>query len=229
MKKMILFTALLVALSATAAMAAGVNVSWGNTCWADAGSTSSLTWACSSNTFTVRMTTSFQPAVDKTNFVAVGVFMEGVTNDPGILVPDWWKMGTCTGRAVPTVSIDASVLGGACFDPWAGAGIGGLGMYSFDTNRTHMNAAWGVVFAVQFRVPSTRTVGTGLCAGCSTPMTWSLNYIQVAYSGTEPNEFLGTAIPGGNQCLAWQGGNAPCARPIPARNTTWGQVKSLYR
>jgi len=242
MKKMILFAALLVALSATAAMAAGVSVSWGNKCWADGG-VSSLTWACNSNTNTgIRMTCSFQPAEDKTNFVGVGIYMEGATNDPGTLCPDWWKLGTgeCRAAAV-SVSADASVLPGACMDPWtsAGGGGGGFGLYTDDTYRAHMNAFWAIAditpvlaadetFAIQFRVTAAKTVGTGLCAGCTTPFTWALNYIQVSYSDG-PEEFLGTPIPGGNQCLRWQNGTALCDRPIPVRNSTWGQVKSLYR
>jgi type 1 fimbria pilin len=244
MKKMLLFTALLIALSASAAMAAGVNVSWGNACWADAGHASSLTWACNSNTFSgpvlPRMTCSFQVAQDKTNFVATDIYMEGITDDVGTLCPDWWKLGAgeCRANAV-TMSADASVQG--CLDLWtaAGGGGGGIGLYSDDTNRTHLNASWAVAdplaifagdenFAVQFRIATTKTVGTGACAGCLTPMTWALNRIQVAYQ-LEESEVLDFVIPGGNQCLSWNGGAAPCAPPIPARNTTWGQVKSLYR
>jgi hypothetical protein len=242
MKKMILLTVLLAGLPAAAALAEGVNVSWGNTCWSDAGSTSSLTWACNSNTFTgVRMTTSFQPAVDKTNFRALTVFMEGVTDD-ATPVPDWWKLGACPGRGLPYASIDTTVLGDACHDPWEGNGIGGLLAYSFDTNRMHMNAVHIVAddveiratddnFALQLRIPATATVGTGLCSGCLVPVTWALNYIELQYSGPEPNEFLGWRMPGGNQCLNWQADPAYnfCERPIPARNSTWGQVKSLYR
>jgi len=240
MKKMLLFAALLIALSTSVASAAGVNVSWGNLCWADGG-VSSLTWACNNNTFTgTRMTCSFQVAQDMTNFVGIGIYMEGITNAPATLVPDWWKIGG--GECRPTalsMSMDASVLPGACVDVFQAQGGGGIGLYSENADRASLNAAWAVpdplavfaadeMFACQFRVTSVKTVGTGLCAGCTTPMTWALNRIEVAYLGAD-SEFLDFVIPGGNQCLRWQNGAAPCSAPIPARNTTWGQVKSLYR
>ena len=241
MKKMLLFAALLIALSASVASAAGVNVSWGNVCWKDGG-VSSLTWACNNNSFTgVRMTCSFQVPQDKTNFVGIGIYMEAITNAPSTLVPDWWKLGAGECRpASLTMSMDASVLGGACADPVASLGGGGVGSYSEAADRASLNAAWAVAdmvpllaadenFACQFRINAAKTVGTGLCAGCATPLTWALNRIEVGYQGEAAQDVLDFVIPGGNQCLRWQNGAAPCSAPIPARNTTWGQVKSLYR
>jgi len=242
MKKMILFAALLVALSATAASAAGVSVNWGNACWGVT-PVSSLTWACTNNTFTgIRMTCTFKPAQDKTNFVGVGVFMEGVTNSGVLTVPDWWKrnIGECNSLTISSVTVSADGSSAGCVDVWAGGGGGGLGLYSDELNRTHINAAWASAdplpilaadenFALQFRVSAAKSSGTGLCAGCDMGMTWGLQRIDVGYAGQSTDETLDVAYGGGNQCLSYNGGNAPCAQPVPARNTTWGQVKSLYR
>ena len=244
MKKTLLLVALFVAASVTVASAAGINVSWGNTCWSDAGHASSLTWACNSNSFTgVRMTCSYAVAVSKTNMVATDLYMEGATNDVGTAVPDWWKLGDSecrTSSSVVVLSADGSLGGGACQDLWGGAGAGGIGLYSDEGNRTHINATWAVpdpiaidagveTFAATFRIATTKTTGTGACAGCDVPLTWALNYIQVAYQGESTSEVLDQVLPSGNQCVTWQGGAAPCARPLPVRNQTWGQIKSLYR
>ena len=244
MKKTLLLVALLVAASVTVASAAGINLSWGNKCFAD-GEVSSLNWACTNNTFTgAKMTCSFAIAASKTNFVATDLYLEAVTNDAGTLIPDWWKLGAgeCRANNIGIVTDASIATGGGCVDPWGSGtvGGGGIGLYSDDTNRAHLNASWaspdpialdgGVeTFAAQFKVLAAKTTGTGACAGCLTPLTWALNYIQVAYQGEASSEVLSTPIAGGVQCLTYQGGTAPCSRPVPARNSTWGQVKSLYR
>jgi len=243
MKKALLLAGLLVALTASVAMAAGVSVSWMNYCWGETGSTSNLTWACATNsTQNVRMTCSFKIDADAPQFNGVGVFMEGQTAEAA--VPDWWKLSnddaTDCRYNLCTVSADGSVLanGGAdvCIDPWAGGGGGGLGLYSWSGVKMHINAAWASAteipltanteyFAVQFRVAGGKTVGT--CTGCLTAAIWGLNHID----WTTPTTVNKLAEPyaGGNQCLTWQGGGTLSCSLVPARNATWGQIKSLYR
>jgi hypothetical protein len=106
-------------------------------------------------------------------------------------------------------------------------------------------AAGGVeTFAYTFTVRNSKTLGvsgTTKCDGCAAGMVFGVNYGRFSTtSGAEIAE-IGEVIPGGNQCLIWQRGFnmaaagdylaavQPCSAPVPARNTTWGQVKSLYR
>ncbi len=244
MKKTLLLAGLLLAITATAAMAAGVSMSWMNYCWGEDGSTSNLTWACNSNTNSnIRMTCSFKLDTDMPTFAAVGVFLEGMME--AAAVPDWWELGDatttdCRNGTIISMSTDGSVLanGGAdvCFDPWQGGGLGSLGIYTWDGNLMHLNGVWASgteipltanteYFAVQFRISGARTVGT--CDGCLLPAIWGLKEISVEGFGGDIRP-LKDPYAGGNQCLTWQSSTLPCGG-VPTRNTTWGQIKSLYR
>jgi hypothetical protein len=240
MKKTLLLAGLLLVVSASLASAAGISVNWGNDCWGD-NPLQNRVWACNANNYTgVRMTCSFKPIETKATFIASDLYMEGMTE--AAVVPDWWKLGSgeCRSNLI-TLSSDGSVLGGPdCLDVWQGLGGGGIGLYSSEDNRMHVNAVWAVadaveapaeteIFAAQFRVATGKTLGTTACAGCAVPALWSLNYIQVGYLGEMVPLILDYPYAGGNQCLSWQSSSLPCAKPVPARNTTWGQVKSLYR
>jgi hypothetical protein len=236
---------LLLTLTASVAVAGGVGVSWGNYCWGEDGSRTNLTWACDSNTNdAIRMTCSFRLDADLPDFVGVGIYLEGMTE--AAAVPDWWRLSnevaTDCRYGLGTVSADGTVLanGGTdgCVDPWQGRGSGGIGLYSSDGNRMSVQAAWTSpeaipleggteYFAAQFRVSAQRTVGS--CTGCSIPAVWMLSRIDVCTPTTTLP--LDHVFPGGNRCLTWQSSVLPCLNdvPDPARNSTWGLIKSLYR
>jgi len=240
MKKALLFAGLLLALTASVAMAAGVSVNWKNACFG-ADPLNDLAWTCASNSNTnIRMTCTFKLDTPMPTFAAVGVYMEGMTQDAA--VPNWWKLGdSSTGdcRATyATLSADGSFADGeTCSDPWGGQGYGGLGLYSWNDNVMHMNGVWAVgnavplqagmeYFAVQFRIAANKTVNS--CTGCLIPAIWGLKAISVEGFGGDVR-YLDGPYADGNQCLSWQHSTLPCTKPVPARNTTWGQVKSLYR
>jgi len=236
---------LILALSAPFAAAAGVSISWKNACWGEDAAAPNLTWACNSNTNDdIRMTCSFKVDAAMPDFVGVGVYLDGMTE--AAAVPDWWKLGGVSSgdcrAGLISLSADGSVLqyGGTdiCFDPWQGLGGGGIGLYSWDDNRMHVNAVWalpepipleaeGEYFAVQFRVSAARTVSD--CAGCLIPMLWTLTRLDVCTATTVLP--LEQTYRGGNGCLTWQSSTLPCRLiiPDPARNATWGQIKGLYR
>ena len=242
MKKTLLFAGLILALTASFAMAAGVSVNWKNACWGEEPLTN-LTWTCTTNSnLNIRMTTSFKLDADYPGFVGVGVYMEGMVE--AVAVPDWWELSNVNATdcryGLMTVSADGSGLpnGGVdvCFDPWQGSGSGGLGLYSWDGNRLHANAVWAVgvavplaanteYFALTFRVSAPKTVNS--CTGCLTPAIWAVNKMGICEMAQ--TIYLADAYADGNQCVTWQSSTLPCAAPVPARNTTWGQVKSLYR
>lgn len=235
----VLLTALLAPpVVASPPTAGGVSVSWGDACWSDAGAASNLTWACDSNTYGgIRMTCSFQLDAGTSDFYGVGVFMNGMTETSQ--VPDWWKLGDnytydCRMNLL-SLSADGS-FSSACVSPWQGVQAGGIGLYAWDCDRMYVNGCWAMqdpvaldagveYFALQFRISAARTVGG--CAGCSVPAIWALHRIEVSRSGG--TWYLDSPYSGGNQCLTWQSSTLSCWYPLPVRNATWGQLKSLYR
>jgi len=68
------------------------------------------------------------------------------------------------------------------------------------------------------------------CAGCDVGVTLVLNQISLYGSAATDDVTLPGTTVGATQCITWQGGaGAGICGETPARNTTWGQVKSLYR
>ena len=240
MKRALLLAGLLLVLANPAVCAAGVSLSWGNTCWGDAGSTNLLTWACNSNTYAgIRVTCSFSVDASRDDFLGAAVHLSGRSESAS--VPDWWRMSNtdptdCRHNAVVTVA-DYTVLpqpedGGVCRSPFGGdTPSGGIGLYSWDGNRMHLNAIWALAepntllageeyFLCQFRISAMKTVGD--CAGCQAAALWAAEYVEVGY--TSEGEYLFAGPPEDNLYLFWQ-----AELPTAARNTTWGQIKGLYR
>ena len=116
-----------------------------------------------------------------------------------------------------------------------------------------MAAAGQELFVFRLRISHAKTVGTGACGGCLEPVTIFLSAVRIV-PGTAPNLTLTQgANYSGSQWVSWQqgypvniqhrcSGGAPlfcffpytsfdCVpySPTPSRNSTWGQVKSLYR
>jgi hypothetical protein len=239
MKKTLLLAGLLLALTASVASAAGISVAWGNDCWGN-NPVSNYTWLCNSNSNSnIRMMCTFKLAVTKATLVATDLYMEGMTE--AAVVPDWWKLaaGECRGTAL-SLSVDGGNISDpeACLDLWQSQGGGGIGLYSWNDNLMHINAVWAVadpveapaeteIMAAQFRISGVATLG-GACAGCTTPVCWALNWINVGYLYDTQATILDMPYAGGNQVLTWQSSTLSCSE-VPARNTTWGQIKSLYR
>jgi hypothetical protein len=84
-------------------------------------------------------------------------------------------------------------------------------------------------FAFNLVINNANTVGAGACAGCDVPMCIVFNSINVV-AGATVNRFISTASSPGSNYVTWQGGaGTNCPAATPARNSTWGAVKSLYR
>jgi hypothetical protein len=241
MKRTLLLTVLLLAFAVPAACAGGANISWGNTCWGDVGSTDLLTWACNSNTYTgIRMTCSFHVDAAHTDFSGAGVHLSGWTE--ATTLPDWWQMSNqdpadCRWNAVSTQA-DYSVLpqpedGGVCRFAFGGNVPAGGMLYAWDTNRMSVIAVWATAdenaleagqeyFLCQFLISAMKTVNG--CTGCSASVAWHLLMIEVGYAGETEYVNADPDPYGGGGYLFWQ-----AELPTAARNATWGQIKSLYR
>ena len=87
-------------------------------------------------------------------------------------------------------------------------------------------------FSMIVRINAAKTVGTGLCAGCTDPVCVVLNEITITQPPGTPGESPKVTNPLGSNFVTWQGGavgGAGCPGATPTINKTWGQVKSLYR
>jgi hypothetical protein len=240
MKKTILLTSMLLALTVSVALAGGVNVAWGTLCYTE-NPVSSTTFACNTNTGNRVMTASFMLDVPMDDMIALEWAIEGQSDLPAL--PDWWKLGATPDCRAGKATFNSNYTGmesGTCVDWTAGAGFNAPN-YLWDTNMAHLTmgvaidggtpyaaAADQEYYAGGATILFSKVVGTGLCAGCSSGMIFGLKSLGVVGLSGRRDDFF-TPLPGGNQCLRWNNTILPCAPPVPARNTTWGQVKSLYR
>jgi hypothetical protein len=253
MKKMLLISCVMLALTATAAMAAsGLNFSWGPLCASD-GLIPNKDFVCNTNSGSNVMVGSFVPTASHELLLAIDGSIDGQTTVA--VMPDWWQFkntGACRLTALGT----NAAPGGTpviCQDPWVSQGTAGIAYYgdvSVSTIPTPMPAgnrarikltvatgsataspvaAGTEYFGFNVTVSNAKTVGTGACAGCSIPMAWVFNGALASYmdAGALSDETIITPIL--NNCISWQGGGAGLCQATPAKNTTWGQVKSLYR
>jgi len=246
MKKALLLTGLLLVLVAPLATAAGVNLNWGSLCWGDVAASNLKTFACATNATsnTFKMTASFVVADLMPDYANVATYIKGVS-ETGI-IPDWWRLATgdCRNATGVYVAAQPAYPGNVelCADMFGGTGQGGGGWGYLDAGTLVEQSVYAVAapgvelpadletFACTFTIKNLKTVGTGSCAGCLTGMVFGLHHVTVGGAVSSP-VMLTTPVVGGNQCLVWQHDfpGQPCNAPVPARNTTWGQVKSLYR
>lgn len=253
MKKAILLSGALLALTATVAAAApGLNLGW-NQC--GIGGAVNKTFNCNSNSGL---------------FTAVGSYLSGDTEGRSMAgndividlqsatapLPAWWafkNVGTCRQTAL-TVSADfSSDLGGPngsgdCQDIWAGQAQGGLAAYNIGyggPNRARIIVAYGLAASFQtmpapdteygsFRmgINATKTapISAPGCGGCSDPVCIVLNEVKQTTPGGLFTIRIGA--PALRNYVTWQGGQIQppgCPLATPTRNATWGSVKALYR
>ncbi|HET7226143.1 MAG TPA: hypothetical protein VFK69_10565 [Candidatus Eisenbacteria bacterium] len=233
----------LVLLAAPAlAHAGGYNIAWGQSCWPD-NPVSAKTFACNSNIGHDLITLSFVPDGTRLDFGCVELTLE--FNAGAATLPAWWQFfntGACRQNAL-AASANFTPFISSCADPWGGQAANGIFSYKTQANDATVPADAGRVtaFAVLpigvevdagveydalfFSISHVKTIGTGACAGCTTPMAVAVRNFQYG-STSGPDHTLTSAI--NNTCLTWQGAVSPCA-PVPAHNLSWGRIKSLYR
>lgn len=250
MKRMLLGTSMVAAmlLVASSALAGGVNLAWNN-CVSEGG-VSNRVGACTANTGTNALVGSFVPNADITGVTGIEIVIDLITGDETSAIPAWWEVsgvGACrAGALVANGTVNAANT--ICND-WAnGAAAGGLAAYNTAGTIAPLNqpahrrivAGFAVAaaaaadlfaaneyFAFNALINNTKSVGTGLCAGCTTPVCIVLNSINVV-PGTATSQFIGAGTGAGSNFATWQGTGPNCAL-VPTKNATWGQVKSLYR
>ena len=240
----------LFAVPAAAWTAGGCNLRWDH-CYGDGG-VANRNFACDTNAGTDFLIASFVPQADIPN--AFGIeFMMHLAADAATM-PAWWQFknaGTCRQASISGTTIPLDVFG-ACPD-WSDLRAGG-GIASYTLGAGSPNVARligstslpdgistnlsGLTELFLFRLIVTRakTVGSGACAGCQTPVCIVFNTVNVRTTIATSHWIQGPANLTDSDFATWQGGGAPvtprgtgCPAATPTKHSTWGAVKSLYR
>ena len=207
------------------------------------------TFACNSNSGANLMVASYTAPAGISALSGIEVVLE-LTSSSATALPDYWQAGTggCRENQVSGTNTFPDAAPGDCNDAWNGAAsFGGLAAYntSLGNNRARLIIGWAVApnnvqpltagteyFASNVRVGHGNTVTPQtVCADCATPVCIVLNSILLAQPvGTAGGDIKIEAPPtdAGNWAT-WQGGAGADCASVPAKNVTWGRVKSLYR
>lgn len=236
--RLLSLTAVLMLAANAAFAAAGINLSW-TSCGALG--TSTKTFACAANTGSDVMVASYVAPSGTTGITGMEAVIDIQSSTP--TMPDWWlfkNAGTCRQTALSSLPAGASCDG----DYWAGQASGGISAYITPylsaTNRARLLIIYAVpsnlagpvdadveYFAFTTTITHAKSVGTGSCAGCETPMCIVLNEIKLT-QGVGIGDFrIGTAA--ANNIITFQGESPSNCLTVPVKNRTWGAVKSLYR
>lgn len=249
--RLLMLVALLGAFASTA-HAAGLDLAWN-----DCGSfgVCNQSFACNVNgPGTFMLIGSFTAPEGLTQFVGLEARVDFVANDTAM--PDWWQFrnaGTCRQAGV-TADADFSSGPYSCTDPWLGQAAGGMAGWLVGSpigpgvpgNGGRMVIALArpaqfagplvadeAYYAFRVNVNKTKTVGAGSCAGCTTPMGIAFTQVKLMQPVGMGDFVLSTWNYQG--FAAWQNGMFPvydvaymCPFVIPAKNRTWGSIKSLY-
>jgi hypothetical protein len=259
MKKVTLLCGLLLALTASIASAApGVNLKWTD-CFGDLGATN-RNFTCTTNGGSNVLVASFE----------LGAALPGVSGLEVVIdlasaaspLPAWWgfkNAGTCRTGSLGVIGAPpgADVV---CQD-WSGGLAQGTSVAAYQIGISGPNTARILevtavpagsgqdlagateYFAIQTTINNAKTVGTGSCAGCSSPVCIICNSIKCAtppVAGQPSRDVLlsgPTDVTGTSNFATWQGGlgvivqgrPSGCPQAVPTHTNTWSSVKGLYR
>ncbi len=236
--RLLTVTAAFLMVASAASAAPGINLSW--TACGITG-TDSKTFACGVNTGSEVMVASYVAPSGTSGITGMEAVVDIQSSTP--TMPDWWMFknaGTCRQTALSSLPAGASCDG----DYWAGQASGGITAYISPylaaTNRARLLIIYAVpstiaapvdadveYFAFTATITHAKTVGTGSCAGCTTPMCIVLNEIKLTQGVGIGDYRISDAA--ANKIITWQGESAANCLTVPVKNRTWGAVKSLYR
>jgi hypothetical protein len=243
MKKVLLLCAAFLATFAASAWAqAGINFAWDN-CAAEGG-VQTKTSACSSNFGSSFAVGSYILTSDQPLKVGDEVVLDLQLDSPSLV--DWWQFfnaGACRATALSASFAFGTFPNTSCFDPWSGQAAGGVAAYLTttsnppneypDPNRARIKL--GAAVANPIALPAATqfysfqlvisNANTTTCSGCATGATIVLNEISSVQQDGSRERIIAALV---DQCVKFNGGTVLCSA-LPAKNTSWGQVKSMYR
>jgi len=216
-------------------------------------------FACNTNSGAAAHTlvVSFTPPSGIVSYVGNEVTLELAFDDA--VTPAWWAIrgtGQCrNGAGIGSADFAAGPFG--CADLWAGQASGGLAGCNIAygaPNRARLVLAFAVpqflaqpldenheYYACKVTILNNKTVGTGSCAGCSSPAAILVSNIVLNQLPGDGDYSMGTSFTpealAGWQCpVSFSVCDGPgcgleihpdCATPV--LNRTWGAIKSSYR
>jgi hypothetical protein len=239
--------ALAALLVAPAHAASTINLRW-DACLGDGG-VANKSFACDTNVGTERLLGSFVPPMDMFGTTGSEIAVDLGTFGPAL--PAWWtfkNVGTCRQSSL-AINAVVPATAVACVDWASGQATAILVAYIPLTSSSARITAVTTLplpllegpiagtenYAFTLTINHLKTVGTGACAGCDVPMCIALRQITIKNEppqgsvllaiGRQPSDKLSDSF------VLWQAppGQTSCAHSVPARNRTWGEVKSLYR
>ncbi len=136
----------------------------------------------------------------------------------------------------------------SCTDPWSGQATGAVAGYrtfwttpqvpsgnpnearalviaAVSSTIPQQLAAGSEYYCFKLTVSSAKTVGTGACDGCSTPMCITLSEINAVQSDGNHEELT---QPETANVVTWHSASG-CPGANAAQNVTWGQIRSLLK
>jgi hypothetical protein len=199
--------------------------------------TSDITNPCNSNAGAIVIVGSFSPPVTVSDAVGIEALVDA---SQAAVLSDWWRVdpaGCRAGRMVPGFLFPDPQN---CWDSFASTGLGGLsiiypgtalGLIPSQSERFDVYQAVDANYPVQFTagqetylfnlfIYKTRTVGG--CGGCDVPTRLCISELDIARVPGAGS--LDYSSDGSYQCLTYN-----TSSPTPARVSTWGAIKSLYR
>ena len=206
-----------IVLSATPALSAGINLRWTN-CSGDGG-VFNRNFACASNVGTNVLVGSFVLDADFAQMSGAYIYLDVATASASL--PAWWQFknaGSCrqTSLAFNTIANGADVV---CADWASGQASGGVASYTVGVSGANSARVTAVVavplsgladlvagqeyFLANITYNNQKTVGTGACAGCTTPACAFLGTIQLLQQG---GGSLTITTPAVGNYVTWQGG-----------------------
>ena len=228
----------------------GVALRWSH-CFGEGTGPFNRTFACDTNAGFEELIGSFAIAEDMVHVSGNEIVVDLSTTYPyaympvppsGPPLPEWWKFknaGTCRQNAL-SVSFVADPGNVVCQDWGAGQEVGGLGAYNIDFRGPGTARILAVVavppsalqslsagteyYSFTLRIAHIKTVGTGACGGCGTPIYIAFNSIKVTTDTAANDHLYSGPLNGADSNFAlWN------QSPVPTRAASWGALKSRYR
>jgi hypothetical protein len=246
----------LLGFAAVPAAAGSLNFNWNTSKQCPTVETHNWNFDCDNNDTVMYMVASFTPNIAVVGFNAMDARIDGQTVGA---IPAWWQAynpGSCREAAFTPGVIDvnptAPCSGTATTRLWTNQTLGGLGAWIYDSSsRLHFIVGVGMdppratnlstakqYNAFHIAVATTNTIHVApdpahgidevlACDGCCRGMTLVLTQIGLYGSGAADQLYYGMT-PYETETITYQGGGAGRCT-VPVRNTTWGQLKGMYR
>ena len=241
MRTAILYGMVMLSVTATPSSAAGLHLRW-TTCDGEGG-VQHREFACATNTGTHVIAGSF--VLDEGVQEVVGDELVVDIETASSTLPEWWRFrsaGACRSASLSVSPLDAAScpdvfesLGSLCITSYT-VGLGGANSARIVSVGTTLQSSIFNLYSAQeyglarWTIDNLGTTGAGACGGCTTPACIVFNSARLIAHDALDNMLLTGPAESGSNYVVWQGGAGPnCPASTPARNVTWGAVKSLYR